>query len=176
MQFRILGSLEAVAEGVTADLGSPKQRALLAILLLHAGEIVPTDRLIDLLWGDDPPRTAAHSVQIYVSELRKTLEPLAGRRLIATRQPGYQLDASPESIDAHEFEALVEQGRKQIEAGDRERGADLLRSAHALWRGPALSDFAYEEFAQPYIRRLHDLHLDAIEALAAAELDAGRTD
>ncbi len=175
MQFRILGSLEAVAEGVTADLGSPKQRSLLAILLLHAGEIVPTDRLIDLLWGDDPPRTAAHSIQIYVSELRKTLEPLAGRRLIATRQPGYQLDASPESIDAHEFEALVEQGRKQIEAGDRERGVDLLRSAHALWRGPALSDFAYEEFAQPYIRRLHDLHLDAIEALASAELDAGRT-
>jgi len=67
MQFRILGSLEAVADGGSADLGSPKQRSLLAILLLHAGEIVPTDRLIDLLWGDDPPRTAAHSIQIYIS-------------------------------------------------------------------------------------------------------------
>src|SRR5262245_29997794 len=174
MQFRILGSLEAVADGVSVDLGAPKQRSLLAILLMHVGEIVPTDRLIDLLWGDDPPRTAAHSVQIYVSELRKALEPLAGERLIATRPPGYQLDTPPETIDAHEFEALVRAGRSRLEAGDREEGAALLRSAHALWRGPALSDFAYEEFAQPYIRRFHDLHLDAIEELAAAELDAGR--
>ncbi|HSL75723.1 MAG TPA: BTAD domain-containing putative transcriptional regulator [Candidatus Limnocylindrales bacterium] len=175
MQFRILGSLEAVADGVTADLGPPKQRSVLAILLMHAGEIVPTDRLIDLLWADHPPRTAAHSVQIYVSELRKVLEPLAGRRLIATRQPGYQLDTPPETIDAHEFEALVEAGRKALDAGERERGTGLLRSAHQLWRGPALSDFAYEEFAQPYIRRLHDLHLDAIEDLVGAELEAGRT-
>ena len=175
MQFRILGSLEAVADGVTADLGPPKQRSVLAILLMHAGEIVPTDRLIDLLWGDHPPRTAAHSVQIYVSELRKVLEPLSGGRLIATRQPGYQLDTPPETIDAHEFEALVEAGRKALEERDRGRGTDLLRLAHQLWRGPALSDFAYEEFAQPYIRRLHDLHLDAIEDLVGALLEAGRT-
>lgn len=175
MQFRMLGSLEAVADGVAADLGPPKQRCVLAILLIHAGEIVPTERLIDLLWGDHPPRTAAHSIQIYVSELRKVLEPLAGGRVIATRHPGYQLDTPPGTIDAHEFEALVEAGRKALEEGDRERGTDLLRSAHQLWRGGALSDFAYEEFAQPYIRRLHDLHLDAIEALAGAELEAGGT-
>jgi basic membrane lipoprotein Med (substrate-binding protein (PBP1-ABC) superfamily)/DNA-binding SARP family transcriptional activator len=174
MQFRILGALEAGADGTLAELGPPKQRALLAILLMHVGEIVPTDRLIDLLWGDRPPRTAAHSVQIYVSELRKSLEPLGAGRLIATRPPGYQLEAEPESIDARQFERLVDDGTRKIESGDREAGAAMVRSAIGLWRGPALSDFAYEEFAQPYIRRLHDLHLDAIEELAAAELASGR--
>ena len=142
---------------------------------MHAGEIVPTDRLIDLLWGDRPPRTAAHSVQIYVSELRKALEPLADGQVIVTRQPGYQLQTVPESIDALRFERLVEDGARALEAGDRDGGAVLLRSAVSLWRGPALSDFAYEEFAQPYIRRLNDVHLDAIEILAGAELQAGRT-
>jgi DNA-binding SARP family transcriptional activator len=78
MLFRLLGALEAGAGGTTVELGAPKQRALLAILLLHVGEIVPVDRLIDLLWGDDPPRTAAHSIQIYVPELRKAPEPVAG--------------------------------------------------------------------------------------------------
>ena len=94
--FRVLGSMEAGSGAAVAALGPPKQRALLAILLLHLGEIVPTDRLIDLLWGDHPPRTADHSVQIYVSELRKALEAVGGASLIVTRQPGYQLQASPE--------------------------------------------------------------------------------
>src|SRR3990172_6258222 len=123
MYFRILGPMEAGADAAVAPLGSPKQRALLAILVIHLGEIVPTDRLIDLLWGDRPPRTAAHSVQIYVSELRKALEPLGGASLIVTRQPGYQLQATPESVDAHAFEQLVEEGTSRIRAGDRDAGA-----------------------------------------------------
>jgi len=173
MQFRILGSLEAVAGGATADLGPPKQRALLAILLLHVGEIVSIDRLIDALWPEQPPRTAAHSIQIYVSELRKALAPLDAGEHIVTRQPGYQLLAAQDSIDAGQFERLVDEGLQQLHGGDRAGGTILLRSALALWRGPALSDFAYEEFAQPYIRRLTDRHLDTIEELATAELDAG---
>ena len=84
----ILGALEVSAGGVIADLGPPKQRALLAILLLHAGEIVPVDRLIDLLWGETPPRTASHSIQIYISDLRKAIESLDGKRILATRPPG----------------------------------------------------------------------------------------
>jgi DNA-binding SARP family transcriptional activator len=104
MEFRVLGALEAGSGGAVVDLGPPKQRALLAILLLHVGEIVPVDRLMDLLWGEDPPRTAAHSIQIYVSELRKTLEPLAGRRLILRRAPGYRLDAPADSVDANRYE------------------------------------------------------------------------
>lgn len=175
VEFRLLGALEVSANGAIADLGPPKQRALLAILLLHAGEIVPIDRLIDLLWGESAPRTAAHSVQIYVSDLRKALEQLGGgRQVLATRAPGYQLETDPETIDARRFERLVEDGTRQLREGDPDGGAEALRNALRLWRGPALSDFAYEEFAQPYIRRFHDLHLDAIEQVAAAELEAGR--
>jgi basic membrane lipoprotein Med (substrate-binding protein (PBP1-ABC) superfamily)/DNA-binding SARP family transcriptional activator len=175
MEFRVLGALEAGSGGAVLDLGPPKQRALLAILLLHVGEIVPVDRLIDLLWGEDPPRTAGHSIQIYVSELRKALEPPGGPRLILRRPPGYQLDAPAEAVDAYRFEALVQRGTALLASGDRDEAIKTLRSSLDLWRGPALSDFAYEEFAQPYLRRLHDLHLDAIETLAAAELDAGQT-
>lgn len=174
MDFRLLGALEISANGAVAELGPPKQRALLAILLLHAGEIVPADRLIDLLWGEHPPRTAAHSIQIYVSELRKAIEAVGGRRILTTRPPGYQLDADPATIDAKQFERQVEEGTRKLREGDPAAGAAELRAALRLWRGPALSDFTYEEFAQPYIRRFHDLHLDAVEELAAAELDAGR--
>jgi basic membrane lipoprotein Med (substrate-binding protein (PBP1-ABC) superfamily)/DNA-binding SARP family transcriptional activator len=175
MKFRMLGSLEAVSDGAVAELGPPKQRALLAILLMHAGEIVATDRLIDLLWGDRPPRTALHSIQIYVSDLRKALDPLAGRQVIETRPPGYRLHAVPDSIDAVQFETLVADGIRLVGDGDTVGGTAALRAALALWRGPALSEFTYEEFAQDTIRQLHDAHLDAIEELAAAELDAGRT-
>ena len=174
MDIRLLGALDVSAGGVAAELGPPKQRALLAILLLHVGEIVPVERLIELLWGEAAPRTADHSIQIYISDLRKALEPVAGRRLIHRRQPGYQLDTPPESVDANRFETLVRAGSAQLSEGERDEAIATLRSALELWRGPALSDFAYEEFAQPYVRRFHDLHLDAIEALAAAELDAGQ--
>jgi basic membrane lipoprotein Med (substrate-binding protein (PBP1-ABC) superfamily)/DNA-binding SARP family transcriptional activator len=174
MDFRLLGALEVSANGAVAELGPPKQRALLAILLLHAGEIVPIDRLIDLLWGEHPPRTAGHSIQIYISDLRRALESLGTQRVLATRPPGYQLDTDPEAIDAHRFERLVREGTQRRREGEPAAGAEVLRTALRLWRGPALSDFAYEEFAQPYIRRFGDLHLDAIEQVAAADLDAGR--
>lgn len=174
MEFRVLGSIAAVADGATAELGPPKQRALLAVLLMHVGEIVPVDQLIELLWGEDAPRTAPHSIQIYVSELRKALEPVGGSDSIVTRPPGYALEADRESIDAWQFERLVHDGAQQLEAGDHDGGRAALERAMGLWRGPALSDFAYEEFAQPYIRRLTDEHLDAIEVLASAELDDGR--
>ncbi|HSJ50555.1 MAG TPA: BTAD domain-containing putative transcriptional regulator, partial [Actinomycetota bacterium] len=174
MDYRILGSLEVASNETTAELGPPKQRALLAILLLHANEIVPTERLIGLLWGDRPPRTAPHSIQIYVSELRKAIEPLAGGPVIVTRPPGYRLKADPESIDARRFERLVSEGARALKEGDPAAGVTTLRSALDLWHGPALSDFAYEEFAQADIRRLANLHLAAIEDLAEGELEAGR--
>ena len=175
MQFRLLGALEAGAGDTVVEIGPPKQRAVLAILLLHVGEIVSVDRLIEMLWGEEPPRTAAHSIQIYVSDLRKSLEAVAGRRLILTRPPGYQLDTPPETVDAKQFERLVQRGAAHLSSGEPDKAIATLRSALELWRGPALSDFAYEEFAQPYVRRLHDMHLDAIETLASAELDVGRT-
>lgn len=175
MSFRILGALEAHGPGGSSvPLGPPKQRALLTILLLRAGELIPAEQLIDLLWAEEPPRTAAHSIHIYVSELRRILEPIIGPTALRTRPPGYVLEVPTDEIDATRFERLAAEGSRLLAGPDRAKGVRLLQEALGLWRGPALSDFAYEDFAQPYIRRLNDLHLDAIEALAAAELDAGR--
>jgi DNA-binding SARP family transcriptional activator len=174
VEYRILGSLEVVANGTAANLGPPKQRAVLAVLLVHANEIVPTDRLIDLVWPERPPRTAVHSIQIYISELRKAIEPLAGCPAIATRPPGYMLEADPESIDADRFKRLVADGLRRLGGGDPDGSLTVLRSALALWGGPPLSDFTYEEFAQAHICRLSELRLAALEELAAVELDLGR--
>jgi DNA-binding SARP family transcriptional activator len=168
--YRLLGALEVRSNGRAIDLGPPKQRALLAILLLHAGEVDSTERLIELVWGEHPPRTASHSIQIYVSGLRKAL----GRdAAIVTRTPGYLLQADRDSIDALRFRRLVREGGTQVN-GDPQRGAALLREALELWRGAPLADFAYEEFAGDPARSLEEVRLDAIEALAAAELASGR--
>jgi basic membrane lipoprotein Med (substrate-binding protein (PBP1-ABC) superfamily)/DNA-binding SARP family transcriptional activator len=161
------------SDGRVVDLGPPKQRALLAVLLLHAGEIVSSESLIELIWGEDPPRTAAHSVQIYVSGLRTALVPGGDGLPIATRPPGYALEADPGSIDAVRFQRLVADGSDALRS-DLEHGAAMLREALELWRGAPLADFAYAEFAREPIRRLEELRLDAIEALAAAELTRGR--
>lgn len=172
-EYRILGTFEVASEGRVADLGPPKQRALLAILLLHANEIVPVDRLIDLLWGDRPPRKAAHAIQVYVSDLRKALEPLAGADVIAWRPPGYVLTVDPDSVDARRVEQLVAAGRRRFEAGELVDARAALEQARELWRGPPLSDFVYEEFAQPEIRQLTELWLSGTETLAAVEKALG---
>ncbi|OGN81355.1 MAG: hypothetical protein A2X23_08935 [Chloroflexi bacterium GWC2_73_18] len=172
-EYRILGTFEVAADGRVADLGPPKQRALLAILLLHANEIVPVDRLIDLLWGDRPPRRASHALEVYVSALRKALEPLAGADVIAWRPPGYVLAVDPDSVDARRVERLLAEGTRLFEAGDAVGAKATLDRARELWRGPPLSDFVYEEFAQPDIRRLTELWLHGTETLAAVELALG---
>jgi DNA-binding SARP family transcriptional activator len=154
--FRILGPLEVVDNGVTIDLGGQKQRALLAMLLLHANEVVSTDRLIDALWEDDPPARAQKALQVYVSGLRKVVGP--GR--IETKAPGYLVRAGAEELDAARFEALVAQG--------------AFRDALALWRGPALGDFAYARFAATEIARLEELRLSALEARIEQNLAEGR--
>ncbi|MGE5460187.1 MAG: BTAD domain-containing putative transcriptional regulator, partial [Solirubrobacterales bacterium] len=174
MEFRILGPLEVVRDGSSVALGPGKQRAVLAVLVLHAGEIVATDRLIEEVWGEHPPRTAAHSIQIYVSDLRKALEPEGRSAVIETRSPGYQLRTEPEAVDARRFERLVAEARDHAEHGDPAGAVGSLRAALELWRGPPLSEFAYDAFAQPAILHLAALHLDALELLAGAELELGR--
>ena len=174
MQFRILGSLTVVGNGSVAALGPPKQRALLAILLTRIGEAVPVDRLIELLWGTAAPRTAEHSIQIYVSDLRRAFQPLGGSDRLVTRQPGYALDVDPDAVDAWRFERLVKEGTRLLEDGDQDAGRSTIREALGLWSGPPLSDFPYEEFAQPVARRLTEGRLTAVEAYAAASLEAGR--
>jgi DNA-binding SARP family transcriptional activator len=143
---------------------------VLAVLLTHAGEVVSADRLIDELWGEEPPGTSANILQGYVSHLRKAL----GRDAILTRDPGYVVQVERGQLDLHRFEALVEEGRLALGAGEYERAAALLREGLALWRGPALADFAYEPFAQPEIARLEELRLVALERRIEADLTLGR--
>jgi DNA-binding SARP family transcriptional activator len=144
------------------ELGGTKQRSLLAILLLHANQVVSTDRLIDELWGAAPPATAAKSLQVHVSRLRKTL----GERRLATRPPGYVLYAGSSELDLACFERLLEEARRANPA----KAAQKLREALSLWHGPPLADLAYEPFAQVEIARLEELRLTALEQRIAADL------
>jgi DNA-binding SARP family transcriptional activator len=166
MKFRLLGPLEVLESDRPVPLGRGRQRALFALLLIHANEVVSTDRLIDELWGEAPPRTALKSVQVYVSRLRKEL----GDGRLVTKPPGYVLRADPYEIDVGRFERLV----AEADGADRPGAADTLRAALELWRGPALADVAYEPFAQAEIARLEELRAAATEKRIDADLACGR--
>ena len=174
MEFRILGPLEAADGERTVPLGRGKQRALLALLLLHRNAVVSRDRLIDELWGERPPETAATALHGLVSQLRKAIEPAGSNGLVRTQAPGYLLAVDASQVDADVFERSVTDGTAALTAGDPERTAAMLRSALALWRGPALADLTYESFAGPEIARLEELRLTAFEQLFDAELARGR--
>ena len=165
-EFRILGPLEALVDGRPVELGGHRQRALLVALLVHHGQVLSTERLVDLLWGEQAPRTATTSLQNAVSQLRRAL----GADVVETRAPGYVFSADPATIDGVRFETLLDQAR-QAPAVER---AELLRTALALWRGPALADLADEEFTQGEIRRLEELRLDALEERIASDIELGR--
>ena len=168
--FQILGPLDVRENGHALDVGGGKQRALLALLLLHAGETVSTDVAIDALWGERPPESAPASLHAYVSRLRRAL----GRDRLLRNGHGYRLVVEPDELDLTRFEQLLASGRARLEQGDPEGAADTLRSALSLWHGPPLADFTYEPFARPEIERLEELHLDAIENRIDAELALGR--
>ncbi len=169
MEFRILGPLEVWHEGRPVRVGGAKERALLVVLLLHANETVSVDRLIDELWSDPPPATARKSVQVRVAGLRRALRDGA----LLTRGSGYLIRLDADQLDLHRFERLLSDGRGALVAGDPSTAAGTLREALALWRGPALADFAYESFAQPAIARLEELRLSALELRIEAELALG---
>jgi DNA-binding SARP family transcriptional activator len=171
-EFRILGPVEVVAHDEPLVLGGPKQRAVLAVLLLHRGEVVSADRLIDELWTNRTPATAAKNVQGYVSKLRKVLGPEA----VLTRGRGYVLFVAPGQLDVDRFEQLAEEGRAALADGDAPTAGDRLRDALALWRGPALPEFAYERFAQGEIARLEEARLAALEERIDADMALGRHD
>ena len=151
-------------------LGSPQQRELLAVLLLHRDQQVSSDRLIDALWGEQAPPSAIKIVQGYVSNLRKAL----GDGMLVTRGHGYALHVQPGQIDVDRFESLVTEGRRALGEGDARSAVARLRGALGLWRGPPLADFAYEQFAQGEIARLEEAHLGAREDCIDAELMLGR--
>jgi DNA-binding SARP family transcriptional activator len=168
VEFRALGPLEVADRGKALPLGGGRQRALLAVLLLHAGQTVSTDRLIDELWGADPPGSALNSVHVYVSQLRKTL----GDGRIVTRGHGYALEVGEDELDVRRFERLFREGRELL-SKDPQEASSTLSVALACWRGPALAEFASEEFAQDEIRRLEELRLAALEEKNEAELALG---
>ena len=160
MQIHLLGPVEVSSDGGRVALGGPKPRALLAMLALDAGSTVSAERLIDGLWGEEPPATAAKMVQLYVSQLRKAMAAHGESDAIATRGRGYQLQLGRDRVDVGRFERLLAQG--------------AAREALRLWRGPALADVADEPFAAPEIRRLEELRATALEVAIDQDLDAGR--
>jgi DNA-binding SARP family transcriptional activator len=166
MDFRVLGPLEVGGDGRQVELGGVKQRSLLAMLLLHAGEVVSTDRLVDALGGASPPLRSGKSIQVYVSRLRKAL---ADDRVV-TRPPGYVLYVEPAEFDLARFEQLVAEAR----GAPPETASAKLTEALALWRGPPLADLAYEQFAQGEIARLEEMRLAVVEQRVEAELALGR--
>ena len=171
-EFRILGPFEARENGRALAIGAGKQRALLALLLLDAGDVVSTDRLIDALWGERPPASALNSVHIYVSQLRKVL----GEGCLITSGHGYLLALEPEQVDLGRFERMLGEGRELLARGEAKSASEVLRAALALWRGPPLADLASEPFAQGEIARLEELHLAALEERIEADLALGRHD
>jgi len=166
LEFRILGPLEVLADDHPLVIGGKRQRAVLAALLLDARRVVPTDRLVSELWGEPPPKTAATSLHNLVSQLRKQL----GQETLVTQAPGYMLQVRSEQVDAHRFEQILNVARR-AEPGERRA---LLQRALALWRGPPLAEFAFDDFAQAEIRRLDELRLVALELRIDADLDLGR--
>jgi DNA-binding SARP family transcriptional activator len=175
VDFRVLGPLEVVdAGGTRINLGAPLQRAVLAVLLAHVNAVVSIDRLIDELWGETPPNAATASLQAYVSNLRRALEPDRPPRtpatVLVTEAPGYLLRVSPTQVDAMRFEDLATAGGRAIERGDGIEALTLLDRGLALWRGDAYAEFAYGSFAAAAVSHLDELRASAEEDRVEAKL------
>jgi len=174
-EFRILGPLVVRVDGTPVAIGGPKQRALLALLLLSANRVVSRERLVGELFAERSVNSADHALRNQVSRLRKVLSPAAGDepRLVA-RAPGYLLRVEPSELDLERFERLVDDGREALGAGDAAAAAELFRAAEALWEGRPLADLEFEPFARLEVERLEELRLAAVEERVDAELALGR--
>ena len=172
MEFRILGSIEAVGDGGPIPLGAPKQRALLALLLLNANTVVSRDRLVDALWGDTPPKSAVSSLQVYVHGLRQAL----GGERIERHGTGYRLHLDPSSLDLSRFERLVDRAAAALAAGRAADAAEDLGRALDLWRGQPLADLAGEPVHEAEAGQLEEQRLRAVDLLHDAGLALGRHD
>lgn len=176
MRIRLFGTLEVVADdGTVVPVNGAKLRMLLALLALNAGKVVAADHLIDCLYGDHLPQRADNALQLLVSKLRQALK-VGGpdAPAIVTRAPGYLLDVPTREVDALCVVTLVAEGRGRLDAGQYAEASSALRQALALWRGPALVEFAFDDFARGEIARLEELRLSASEDCFAADLELGR--
>jgi DNA-binding SARP family transcriptional activator/streptogramin lyase len=174
VDFGILGPVQVVRDGAAVPLGGRKQRILLALLLTNANRVVAAERLIDTLWGERVPASAANMLQGYVSQLRRSLGENNGQSSLEYVPPGYVLRLGGEGLDASRFELLLATAKDRRAAGDLRGAARLLEDGLALWRGPALADLAEVRELQPEITRLEELRLHAIEERLDAELERGR--
>jgi DNA-binding SARP family transcriptional activator len=172
MEYRILGPLEALDGDRQISIGGTRQRAVLALLLLHGNETLGRDVLVDSLWGEEAPPTAGKVLQNCVSALRKELP----ADTIRTVGGAYALTLGPEELDRDRFERLLAEGRAALTAGQNVEAAEQLRAALALWRGSPLADLAYEPFTRDEITRLEELHIAAVEDRVDAELGLGLHD
>ena len=178
MEFRVLGKLEVLRDGIAVDLGAFRQRALLGLLLTAPNSVWSTDQIIDGLWGDEAGGDKQNALWVYVSGLRKALEPDRQKRtdgtILLTRAPGYLVEVDAESLDSVRFERLVAEGRSLAES-DPAAASLVIGEGLALWRGRAFEDFTYESFAQAEIARLDELRIEAVGARIQADLDCGRS-
>nr|MBO2502366.1 hypothetical protein [Thermoanaerobacterales bacterium] len=158
MEFRLLGNLEVAVDGSPVDIGGSQPRTVLAMLLVAGGRVVPAESIIDALWGDEPPASAAGTLQSYVSRLRRALAPAGakgeGGRVIVWDPPGYRIAVEPDAVDAHRFERLADAGREALHAGDPATARSLLEEGLGLWRGPALLEVSHPAFPWGFSARL----------------------
>jgi DNA-binding SARP family transcriptional activator/basic membrane lipoprotein Med (substrate-binding protein (PBP1-ABC) superfamily) len=172
MEFRVLGPLEVWRHGEQLSLGGAKQRAVLAVLLLRAGEVVSVERLVDEVWGDAPPPSAAHTLESYVSRLRQLFN--GHGPTLARRGAGYSLELNDANLDSRTFVALQETASLAAAAGDTEKVVDHATAALAVWRGPALADVSLASPGRAEAERLEELRLRTCELRFDAELALGR--
>ncbi|MEU6142140.1 BTAD domain-containing putative transcriptional regulator [Streptomyces sp. NPDC047081] len=177
-EFGVLGPLRVMRSGSPLPLGGPRQRAVLALLLIEANRVVTLDRLVDEIWGDDPPDGAVTSLQTYVFHLRRILEPDrvrgAAAEVLVTQGRGYVLRTDPAATDAGRFEAAVRKGREELDAGRCAEAGRTLRGALELWRGAVLEDLGDYGFVRREAARLEDVRLSALEARIETDLASGR--
>jgi DNA-binding SARP family transcriptional activator/ABC-type branched-subunit amino acid transport system substrate-binding protein len=174
VEYLVLGPIEATADGRPLTVGAGKQRALLAVLVMHANTAVSVDRIIDALWGERPPASAAKVVQVLISQLRKSLANGDEPSVIVTVGGGYMLRVAAGMTDVDQFDRLVEAGRHSLADGNPREAEQRLSEALGLWRGRAYEDVSYEEFAREEIRRLDERRAAALEERCEAMLADGR--
>jgi DNA-binding SARP family transcriptional activator len=178
MRFQVLGPLEVEADNGPVALGGPKERLLLALLLTRPNQVVSVEALVRGLWAEQPPPTAAKTLQSHVKRLRRALEPGRARgaagEVLVTRQPGYLLRVAPGALDAARFAELTEAARGALAGGAADAAGSMLREALGLWRGRAFEEFADAEFGAAEADRLADLRLVAVEDRIEADLRLGR--
>jgi DNA-binding SARP family transcriptional activator len=174
MEYRVLGPLEVLAGGKPVPLGPPKQRVVLGTLLLHANEVVSTERLVDELWGERPPPSAPKVIQGYVSQLRKAMGEAGAGSVIKTRAPGYVASVADDEIDADRFQRLVAQARLIHEEGDARPALGTYDRALDCWRGAAFADVQFESFGRSESERLEELRVAALAERIDCELELGQ--